>query len=246
MNSQRFKIVLILFFTSVLMISCEKDCFEKSGSDTTKIIELEPYSKLIIHNNFNVSFIQDTLCFVEVKAKENLIKNIIADVKDSTLCLSDKNTCTFIKGYHEIKTIVHFTNLNSIFIDGSPSLYSKDSLFLDRLLFVHKGDVITSDLKINARKLEIQLHAIVGELKISGIVDDLYLYSSGTNHCFCKDLICKKAAVNHSDIGDVYLSVIDKLNLAINASGDFYCYKNPLDTSITTKDKCTGKVFFKD
>jgi len=227
-----------------LFSSCKKECFETVGEDAELEIPLEAFNKIEFHNNFIINLIQDTVNYVVLEGKENMISNVVAEVSNKTLSFKNNNTCTLFKAYHNICLNIHFMKFDEIFIDGSPQIFSKDTLSFENLFIENKGDLATWNITLKANKLDIKFHAIVGELRLNGIVNQMYLYSSGSNHCFFRNLQCQSAEINHTSLGDIYLSVIEKLNLSINSSGNFYCYGNPIDTNIFINKNSTGTIFF--
>ena len=139
---------------------------------------------------------------------------------------------------------IHFKNIEEIYIEGSTSIYSEDTIIFKNLRIENKGDYSTWDLKINAESVKIFLHAVVGEIRLEGRVEKLYLYSSGTNHCYLEKLNCNEVSINHSSLGDIHLYVIESLNLDINASGNFYCYGNPPYQLVSIEENKLGRLFF--
>lgn len=238
--------ILIFSLLILLSFSCTKQCWEAAGEDMVESRTLDTFHKIEILDNFIIHFVQDSLSFIELKGKSNLIKNVQTTVENDVLTLSDENTCKLRKGYHQNHLYIHFEDLEYINLEGSSDLYSEDSLYLDHLFINSNADVVTWNLKIKANKFEMQLHAVVGELTVIGYAEQVLLYSSGTNHCFFKDLDCKTAGINHSSTGDFYLSVQERLNISINKSGDFYCYGDPESRSIKIEENETGKVYFFD
>ena len=234
----------ILIFSVLILVSfsCTKQCWEASGEDTAESRALDSFHKIEILDNFIIHFVQDSLSFIELKGKKNLIKNVQTTVENDVLTLMDNNICKLRKGYHQNHLYIHFEDLEYINLEGSSDLYSKDSLYVDHLFIDSRADVVNWNLKIKANKFEMQLHAVVGELTVIGYAEEVLLYSSGTNHCFFKDLDCKIANINHSSHGDFYLSVQEKIDVSINTSGDFYCYGAPESRRIKIEEKETGNV----
>jgi len=236
----------IAFFVIVIFLatSCTKECWQGAGEDTTEKRTLESFHQIDIIDNFDIHFIQDSLSYVVLEGKSNLIQHIETSVSKGILSITDNNVCKLTKGYHDNSIYIHFKSLDLINLEGSSNLYSEDSLIFDKLFINTNSDITTWNIKIDANKFDIQLHAVVGELTICGKADNVYFYSSGRAHCYFKDLITKKASINHSSQGDFYLTVSEELNLDINHSGDLYCYGNPQKKTISVEKNSTGQAFF--
>jgi len=235
---------LSLIILILSLLSCEKDCLELAGADTSISQEFANFTKIEMHDTFTYHLIQDSANYVELRGKENLIKNAELQVLGNSLSIRKKQTCTLFKGYHDTEVFIHFKELNEIYIEGNASIYSEDTINVNNLRIENSGDFTTWDFKLKANNLKIYLHAIVGEMKLQGKVENMYLYSSGTNHCFFKKLEVKEASINHTSLGDIHLKVTEKLLLDINSSGDFYCYGNPPYQTVSYEENETGKLIF--
>jgi len=236
---------LLFIILSSLMINnaCQKDCLDSAGEKTQIQTKLSYFNKLNLQNNFIVHLIQDSLNMVEIKGNKNIISHIQAEVKDSTLSFNKSNTCDFLKAYPKQDVYIHFTHLENIFILNSPEIYADDTLSFNQLKIEDKGNAAKWDFSLNAQNLQIFLHAISGEMKIAGHTTYMYLYSSGTNNCFFKNLQCDDAGINHNDAGDIYLSVKKNIWLDIYNSGDFYCYGNPPKIDIHKSNGSSGRFY---
>ena len=228
------------------MFSCSKECWETVGDDIIETRQMDTFDHLLINDNFTIHLIQDSLSFVELRGKSNLISNIETSVENHTLTISDKNTCGLTKGYHLNEIYIHCKNIEEINIPGSANIYSKDTLFFEQLFIKVIGDVAKWDFKIKSEKLRIELHSVVGEMKIEGQAEQVLLYTSGRNHCFFRNLSCNIADINHTSLGNYYLTVKEKINISLNGSGDFYCYGNPENRIVKIEKNAKGEILYFD
>ena len=232
---------VVLLFT---MGSCEKGCFDGAGEESQVIVHVSDFKTIKIEKNYIIHLVQDSANFVELRGKENLISHIVPKVEGSALSFDDNNSCGMFKGYHENHIYIHFSQIEKITIEGSSNIYSQDTIFCKNLVIENYADMATWDFIVKAERLNIKSQSVIGEMKLRGIVKAFSMYSSGMNHCFFEDLQCKNAEVNHTSIGDIHLFIKDKLDLSLNASGNFYCYGNPNDTIVRKKESENGKLFF--
>ncbi len=241
---KEYKIIGAVFISVILLFtlgSCEKGCFDGAGEDSHVRVQISDFKIIKIQKNYAIHLVQDSANFVELKGKENLISSIKPKVVGNTLSFDDNNSCEILKGHHESHIYIHFSQIEKINIEGSPKIYSKDTLFFNNLVIENMGDIATWNFILKAKALNIKIQSVVGEMTIKGSVEKILLYTSGMNHCFFEDLHCNYAEVNHTSIGNIYLNVIERLNLDINASGDFYCYGNPPQQTVTIKESERGK-----
>ena len=73
--------LMLIFIVS----SCKKDCFEAAGSDSQIIIPVSDFTSIELQNSFTIHLIQDSLNFIEIKGKENLISNIEPKINNKRL-----------------------------------------------------------------------------------------------------------------------------------------------------------------
>ena len=240
------KKILVFSLLWLVVFSCSKECWETVGDDIVETRQIDAFDHLLINDNFTIHLIQDSLSFVELRGKSNLISNVETSVENNTLTISDKNTCGLTKGYHQNEIYIHCKNIEEIKIPGSANIYSEDTLFFEQLFIEVVGDLVKWDFKIKSDKLRIELHSVVGEMKIQGQVERVALYTTGRNHCFFKDLKCNIANVNHTCLGDYYLTVEKEIYITLNGSGDFYCYGTPETRNVKKAKNATGEIFYFD
>lgn len=239
---------IIMLFTICLFFlsSCDKACLKSAGDEIIETRNLLEFNEIEIESHPIIHFIQDSLNFVEIKSRTHLIENIKTKVEQGVLKISNENKCKLVKGFHDTQLYIHFTDLHKISSNNSPEFYSKDTLYFNHLLIDIKGDLVKWDLKVKAEKMHLTMHSVIGEMKVSGLCNRLYLYTSGRNHCFFKDLECNFANINHTSVGDYYLTVNKSIAIDIHNYGDFYCYGNPETRIIKLDDYKTGGIFFFD
>jgi hypothetical protein len=241
---------IMLLFLMLSLSSCDKNsftsCFQSAGKDDISILQVDTFTKLDIRDRFEIHFIQDSSYWVELRGKSNLIEHLSFETENNTLIVSDDNKCKLFKGYHTTQIYLHFNTLDVILLDGSSELYSDDTLDFENLFIESHADMSRWDLKINTKKLDVKLHAVVGEMTVSGISDITYLYSSGSNHLFFKDLISRRANINHSGLGNMHLTATDQFGATVFKQGNIYCYGQPTSKSVNHGPEGTGKVYFLD
>ena len=240
------KTIVLFGLMLLLLFSCTKECREVAGEDITEQRTVESFQKIEILDQFIIYLIQDSLSFVELEGKENLIKQIGTDVENGVLTLDNNTKCKLFKGYHKSTLYIHFKTLEYIGLQGNSELYSSDSLCLDYLFINSRADITKWNLKLKTKKFEMQLHAVVGELEVLGVSENVLLYSSGSNRCNFKNLVSQTANINQSSMGQFDLMVQKSIDISVNRQGDFYCYGNPPIRRVKIDENVKGTIHFLD
>ncbi len=229
------------------MVSCSKDdCFKSAGEDTVKTVMLNSFRDIEIKDRFNITLVQDSVNYAKIEGKSNLVDKLSLTVQNEKLILEDGSSCQVFKGYHTTDVELHFVDFKYLFMLGNSNLSSTDTLCFDDVFFESKSDVSRWDLKMKSDSLTIKLHSLQGELTLSGQVRGVYIYTSGTNHIYAKNLLINHLYVNHDCQGDVNVSVKESLIAFLNDRGNVYCYGNPPEKIISYGKTGTGFVRFID
>lgn len=116
--------------------SCnESDCLSSGGEKITEVIYSGEFNSVQIFDTFDVYCVQDSLNKVEVELEETYIKNIFIENDGSSLKISNKNKCRFLKSSGNIpKIILHFSSLDSAIFYESGRFFSDDTIKNSRFL----------------------------------------------------------------------------------------------------------------
>ncbi len=232
---------------AILMVSCSKDdCFKSAGEDTVKTLTLDSFRDIEIKDRFNIILVQDSVNYAKIEGKSNLVDKLSLTVQNGKLILKDGSSCQVFKGYHTTDVELHFVDFKYLFMSGNSNLSSMDTLYFDDVFFESQADVSRWDLKMKSDSLTVKLRSLQGELTLSGQVRGAYIYTSGTNHIYARNLLMNNLYVNHDCQGDIYASVKESLGVFLNDRGNVYCYGNPPKKIISYGKTGTGFVRFID
>ncbi|MBN2669122.1 MAG: DUF2807 domain-containing protein [Bacteroidales bacterium] len=238
--------IFVILLSFVLVFSCSKDKMEKCGDNGelgAQTLMLQDFNQLDIQSRFQFYFVQDTASYAVIEGPKDMLENVKFDLYDSLLTISDENTCKMFKGYPDLKIELHFKELSKVEINGNADCYSEDTLRLTKCLFESRADLLKWNIKVKAQELSFQFHAVIGEFTMSGEVENLYSYSSGSNHLYFENLVVQNASVNHSSLGNMHLTVQEKLNLTIAKSGDFYLHGSCKQEYVSYAPNASGHFF---
>ena len=209
-------IILVLF-----IISCD-DTWIDAGDIVRKEIKVNEFSKLVINDNFEIFFIQDTLCKIEVEAAEKLIPNIEFKFNsENELVVTDNNKNDWLRGYD--KTILYITvnELSFLKIKAVCNVKSLNTIETQRLNIWAIGDYTDINLDINTDNFYIvDSESSGGYYKFKGKTTNFGFWARGSAIIDASELSSVKAVVESESIGDCYINVSGIIEAKIYRSGN--------------------------
>lgn len=235
--------ISLLFFSN-----CKKDnpfdCFTPSGKIISETRSASAFHTIIIKDKMDIYLQQDSEYKIEVKAGKNIIHNVITEVKNETLYISNNNRCNFIRDPKK-KTEVNISlpQLKYLKHTGSGNIYSINTFVQDTIIIriESPGDVY---LKVQTHYFGGSTHGN-GDLYISGSTDLFYYNYNGTNFIYADNLqIQQYAYLESHSVGHAFININSAgMDAALFSNGNIYYYGNPNYLNFHSKGK--GKVIKK-
>ncbi|MCX7728768.1 MAG: DUF2807 domain-containing protein [Bacteroidia bacterium] len=242
MSKKLWYITNLMFL--IWTVACKKenafDCIKPSGKTVTQYRSLSSFHTIVIRDKIDVYLKQDNFS-VSVKAGKNIIDNIITEVKDETLYVSNKNLCNFVRDpQKKIEVYVHLPHLKYLKHTGSGNVYSTNTFVQDTLIVRMEtpGDL---HLNVQTKYFGGSTHGN-GDLYISGQSDYFYYYYNGTNFIYAQSLkVNNYVYLESHSVGHAYVN-IDNIGMdaAMFSTGNIYYSGNPVYLNYTSKSK--GKL----
>lgn len=212
---------------SIFIIGCNNEgagCFDKAGEIKSAIIDVPTFTEIDVNSNIDVKLVNIGNNRVEVTTGENLIAGITLKVENGILKIDNLNTCFWSTGYTHPIVTVRNPNLLKIVQHGYGTVYSKDTLFVDKLSLQIEDASGGFDLILNANEVSVVSNNI-GPITLSGGVDNLRIqHSLSDGIFFAKKLKILNCTVIHNGSNRMELNVIDELKGSINSIGDIYLF----------------------
>src|SRR3954447_1020153 len=96
-----FKITWLCIL-SCFIVSCKKPgCFAGGGSVTTVSHSLGAFSEIVLNDNINLVLTQGSTEELKVTAPENIQPNIIANIENGVLTISNTTECEWLRNPDE-------------------------------------------------------------------------------------------------------------------------------------------------
>ncbi len=234
MKKMRIVVLIMIFLSVVLSISCEKHgCIKSSGKPAKEIRHLSGFDKIQIYNYYKVYLKTDSINKIEIEAGENLLKNIETEIKDSTLIIRDLNACRFMKGYDAKKLYISARELKKIVIEDGVELLSIDTLKLDKFYLRYYSDIGSCNLTVNCQLLYFDVWYGTGNYVFSGKTKSLYLAMEAVSHADASMLEADYVQARNNSLGDIYVNVTKRLYAKIRNDGNIYYKGNPSLVKLT-------------
>lgn len=210
--------ILVLFIS---LIACAQNKRKDNGSLITKERSIENFDALKVAGSFDVELTSSKKNLLSIYADENLIDDIITEVKNGTLIIrSKKNSYFKTSNWKSIKIKVPLVALTSAQLSGSVKIHSQEIVQSNRLNTSLSG----------SGKIQIKEKAQVVAAKLSG---------SGSIRL--QEVKAKDAEATLAGSGSIYLSCSNDLDATVAGSGRIRYFGEP-GGKIHTKVAGSGSI----
>jgi hypothetical protein len=191
---------------------------------TSEIIDrhVSGFNAVDVAGSFDVYITQGTTESVKVEAPADMMDRIITEVDGGVLKIYNKHD-TFnwgdLWGHHKkIAVYVVAKDLNAINLSGSGDTFFKDGITTNSLkLHVSGSGDMTG--KVDVKTLESSISGS-GDMKLSGHAESSTVSVVGSGDYTARGLATVSTAVRVSGSGDAEINASDRVDAAVNGSGD--------------------------
>jgi hypothetical protein len=123
------------------LASCRKEneagCFTSTGTIITERRALAPFRVLTTYDNVQVTLVQDTATYAEVRAGKNLQEDIHLEVKGNQLTIRNTSRCNWVRRYNTPREVkLHTPRVTDLFLLGQGDIRTAGTFRADTL-FAH-------------------------------------------------------------------------------------------------------------
>lgn len=223
-----FSKILMIVMLVVATFSCKKSPLT-NGDVIREVRMLSHFDTIYLHDNIDVRLIKSDTFKVEITTCENLMDNIITEVKDSKLTVRNDNGLNHIRDYeYELRadiyyishiSKIHYSGVNSLSSEG---FISDDTLSSFNLTIVDGG----------------------GDINLNLYCKNLYFRNSGGSTNVVLKGHCENASIRHTSLGPIHMDDFptDTIN-AVNI-GNNHIYLNCVD-SLRSSIYSYGNTYYK-
>ncbi len=247
------KIVLIVIL-SVLYLGCDSekawDCFQDSGELVQEEFDVPLFKKIQVWERVQLIVQHGNRQSVRVQTGANLIEEVQVVVEDSTLKVSDRNSCNYVRDYDITKVFVSSPDIKEIRSSSGLTVKSQGTLGWSELSLIsndpenlevyhHDGDF---DLDLDVVLLRVQSNGLSkfflrGRAQYMGI-----RFDDGDPRMEAGDLIVNNINVFQRSTNKIICNPQQSIRGQIRGIGDIIALNRPPIVEI--EEFYTGTLIF--
>lgn len=202
------------------------------------------FSKLTARGSVNVYLKQGDAQNIEVEAEDNIMPNVIIDIKNEELIVSTEGSISTKKG---VNIHVTYKDLNAIKSSGSTDIFVESLLKNNSISIASSGssdihidsveaeniDLVSSgssDIKIKHAQISSIVLSLSGASDVyinSGTATNITATTSGSSDLNAQNLQSEHATITSTGSSDAKVLVSETLTAQSSGSSDIYYYGNP-------------------
>lgn len=220
--------LVLMFFASLFLSSCKKDCLFSTGKETTEEREISDFTHIQLWDNIDLQLTQDSFNAIQVVAGENIIRNINTKIENGILKISNQNRCNWLRSYDKsIRINLHLKNLNEIEYHGTGEISCTNTIVSDSLMLNIWDAAGKVDLKIETRKSTIRYHIGTADIYYSGKTRLSYISSNSYGPVDARNLKSEQTYISTIGSNNNYVWATDILEATIGSVGNIYYRDDP-------------------
>lgn len=245
----------LLYIIFVFIISCDSenafDCFQTTGTIITQKFDASNFDRILVNRDVELILTEGPNFEVIIETGSNLLNDVVVNVEDGLLELTDNNTCNFVRDFGITKAFVTAPNIIEIRNSSQFEVSSQGVLNYPNLRLI-SGDFIDSDffavgdfrLQINSESLTITANNL-SFFFIEGIVNDLQIgFFSGQSSLLGRGLIAQNIDIFHRSSGDMLVNPQQSLTGVITSTGNVISFNRP--PNVDVEERFSGRLIFED
>ncbi len=210
-----------LFLLSTLTLSAQWG--DKDANRIEENREVSSFDAISVGYGIDVHLHQSQKTSVSVKARKEIMDNIVTVVKNGTLVIKVDNWKRKTRGRMDVT--VHVPSLNGISASGGSDVYGKGNWSMDDLEINLSGG---SDLEMELTANNIEANASGGsDISLIGNADKIAINCSGGSDVEAKKFKVKHCEVSCSGGSDVDIHVTESIDASASGASDITYKGNP-------------------
>lgn len=214
------KLILSLILVVTALTSCKKHIFNSikgKGGTVTEIRNVTGFNKISLSINADVSYVQDSVFFVEISAQQNVLAAITTDVSAGELKI-DFNK--WVRKHSNIHFTIHSPDLRGLDLSGSGNIEATGNITTTNMEInvSGSGNVVLSSL--TSAELDAKISGSGNVSIYAGAVTNQKATISGSGNIEMDGMTASSSYCKISGSGSISVWVTDQLDATISGSGD--------------------------
>ncbi|WP_162426049.1 head GIN domain-containing protein [Pontibacter pudoricolor] len=230
---------LLLFVLSVSTFSACEDtnCIKGEGTIETRVLNLEPFTRIEANGDFKVYLTQGPNQKVEVKGEPNILSQLETSISNNTWKITHREC---VRRSDDVEVYITIPEVESLYLNGSGHIEGQNTITATDLpVAVNGSGRIVLDVMAN--KIITQVTGS-GKVVLQGEAPVQTIDISGSGRAEAFNLSSENVRVNISGSGTGEVTALDLLDVTISGSGNLYYKGNP---AISQNISGSGKVIKK-
>ena len=245
------KYILLLF----LIIACDSedagDCFQKSGSIIQQEVALSVFDKILVNRDIELIIKEGVAQSVIIETGKNLLNDVVAEVVDGRLTLTDNNTCNYVRDYGITKVYITSPNITEIRSSTQYDISSDGVLSYPSLIILSEDFNAPGSFNVGDFRLQIDntnFNLVFNNLSvcyISGQTDNLNItFAAGTSRFEGRYLVAQNVNVSNRGSNDMIVNPQQEITGKISGIGDVISVNVP--PVIDVEEVYRGRLIFEN
>lgn len=219
--------------------SCKKHLFNSikgKGETVTETRNLSGFNKISLSIDGDLSYVQDSVYFVEISAQQNVLDVITTDIDAGRLKIGSSK---WIRKHNGIHIIVHSPDLRAVDLSGSGNVESSSNILTTDLELNVSGSGNINFASVHSDELEVKISGSGNIVVSGGVVTNQKATISGSGNVEMENLTANNSDAKISGSGSITVWVLDELKATISGSGNIRYKGNPI---VNTNISGSGSV----
>ena len=219
--------------TALALVACSPghgtDCLKSTGDIITQRRAVARGLYVVTaFDNVDLTLVQDTATFAEVRAGKNLIDDITLTRKGNALEITNTSRCNWTRSYDNPRQVtLHLPYVNSLFLRGTGNVNTAGQWQQDTIFFHLIGG---GDFDLNVRATQIYLDCYeIGDVHLRGTADAFNFTLGTEGRIFANGLTTKQCyfSMERDSNGDAHVRATERLGGTIAGQGTLFYSGNP-------------------
>lgn len=181
--------IALVFLLILPFSACKKaenrKCFKGVGTETTKVLELPTFNKLLLKEHIQYVLIQDSTNQLIIQGGENLVNFIEWSLDgENRLKIENKNKCSFLRKMStKLIVEIHYTTIEDIHFEGTESLTNIGELSGNYLSLLIRDGAGSVNLNINTPLTYADISHGWGDYTFTGKTEYAEIRARSNGYC---------------------------------------------------------------
>ena len=242
---------IAIFWVMILMVlGCNSengmDCFKKQGQLISQQILVDTFSKISISEGIELVVTESTEQVVELRVGKNFVDDILFEVSEGELKITNKSGCGMLRNYHAARVFISTPVLERIYSSSQYTIKSEGVLTFPSLTLTSgiTADTASSifEMEVNNDQLIIQDN-VSSVYRLKGQTHKLEVYFWGANgRLEAADLVADEISIFHRSTNDMIVFPVNKISGKLMSTGNLVLKNVPLVVDV--EQLYTGHVVY--